>query len=50
MCFTKPIPRVAQVFCCANFFGYLTPSHESFVKAVKFWLGHPVKLALGREA
>ena len=47
MCFKKPLSKVVQIFCCANFFGYLTPTHDKFVQGVKFWLGHPAKLALG---
>ena len=43
----KPISKVLQVFCCLNFFGYLASTAGDFVKGVKFWLGHPIKLALG---
>ena len=47
LCLKRPYNKAVQVFCCFNFFGYLTPSDEKFVNAVKFWLGHPVKLFLG---
>merc|ERR1711953_1270983 len=42
----KPISKVHQLFCCLNFFGYPTTTTEQFVRGVKFWLGHPLKLAL----
>ena len=45
-CLMRPDNKLVQIFCCLNFFGYLT--HEKFVKAVKFWVGHPVKLFFGR--
>ena len=43
----KPISPVLQVFCCLNFFGYLTSTADEFVRGVKFWLGNPIKLAIG---
>ena len=46
-CFKRPYNKAVQVFGCLNFFGYLTPTDEKFVNAVKFWLGHPVKLFFG---
>ena len=49
-CLKKPLSRIMQVICCINFFGFLTPTHGDFVRGVKFWLGHPVKLALGNYA
>ena len=36
------------MFCCLNFFGYPTTTYADFVIGVKFWLGNPLKLALGR--
>ena len=49
-CFKRPYNKALQVFGCLNFFGYLTPTDEKFVYAVKFWLGHPVKLFFGEES
>jgi len=45
-CFSKPYNKIVQIFCCCNFFGYLTPDSDSFIRGVKFWLGNPVKLAI----
>jgi len=43
-CIKRPFSKPVQFFTCLNFFGYLTPNNESFIKAVNFWLGHPLKL------
>jgi len=45
-CFKRPFSKLAQIICCLNFFGYLAPNNEIFLNAVKFWLGHPLKLVL----
>ena len=46
-CLKRPDNKLVQMFCCLNFFGYLAPTSAKFVQAVKFWLGHPIKLFLG---
>ena len=45
-CFKRPVNKAVQLFCCLNFFGYFTPDNETFLRAVKFWLGHPIRLFL----
>ena len=47
-CIKRPFSKPVQFFTCLNFFGYLTPNNESFIKAVNFWLGHPLKLFFGK--
>ena len=48
LCFKKPLSRPLQIFSCLHFLGYLSPNHKTFVQGVKFWLDHPLKLALGK--
>ena len=48
-CFKKPFTKfkINQLTCGMCFFGFITPDSDSFVRAVKFWLGTPIKLFFG---
>lgn len=41
LCFKKPLWKPLQKVSC------LSLNHENFVQRVKFWLDHPLKLAIG---
>ena len=47
LCMKRPLKK-ATALLGLNFFCYPTTTHEEFIKGVKFWLGHPLKLFFGK--
>jgi len=45
-CFRRLLSKKIRVDFCFDFSQYFTTANKHFVKGVKFWLGHPLKLAL----